>query len=110
MNLKDYYREIDAELGKIDTNFVYIVSLATPNGGREGVVSEVNRETAAKMIVEKRARRMSPEEVAQMQAEREESQRQKDLADLQDRVRMTRLAEEELAALKRSMQQTRKGK
>lgn len=110
MNLKDYYREIDAELAKIDTKFVHVISLVTPNGGREGIVSEVNRETAAKMIVEKRARRMSEEEVAQMQAGREEAQRQKDLADLQDRVRMTRLAEEELVALKRAMHQNRKGK
>ena len=110
MNLKDYYREIDVELAKIETNFVYVISLVTPNGGREGIVSEVNRETAAKMIVEQKARRMSPEEVAQMQAEREEAQRQKDLADLQDRVRMTRLAEEELVALKRAMHQNRKGK
>lgn len=110
MNLKDYYREIDAQLASIESNFVYIISLATPNGGREGVVSEVNRATAAMMIVEKKARLMTPEEVSQMRAEREQAQRQKDLADLQERVRMSRLAEEELAALKRAMQQTRKGK
>jgi len=109
MNLKDYYREIDAQLAAIPTNFVYVVSLPTPNGGREGVVSEVNRPTAAKLIVEKLARLLTPEEVEQMAAERAEKQRQKDVEALQERVRMTRLAEEELRALKRAMQPSWKG-
>ena len=60
MNLKDYYREIDAVLATIESSFVLVVSLPTPNGGRAGVVSEVNRATAAKMIVEKSARLMTP--------------------------------------------------
>jgi nicotinic acid mononucleotide adenylyltransferase len=110
MNLKDYYREIDAVLATIESNFVLVASLPTPNGGRAGVVSEVNRTTAAKMIVERSARLMTPEEVAALQTKQVEAQRQRDLADLQDRVRMTRLAEEELVALKKAMHQTRKGK
>ena len=110
MNLKDYYREIDATLATIESNFVLVVSLPTPNGGRAGVVSEVSRATAAKMIVEKSARLMTPEEVSELQAKQAEAQRQKDLSELQERVRMTRLAEEELVALKKAMQQPRKGK
>lgn len=110
MNLKDYYRQIDQQVAAIEGNFVLVVSLETPNGGRAGIVSEVNRATAAKMIVEQKARLMTPEEVTALKAAQEEEQKQKDLADLQDRMRMTRLAEEELLALKKAMQTTRKGK
>ena len=110
MTLKTYYGQIEIELAKIDSRFVHIVSKETPNGGREGVVSEVIRETAAKLIVENKARLLTAAEVAKLQAEQQQAQRQKDLAELQERVRMTRLAEEELAAMRRAIQPERKGK
>jgi hypothetical protein len=110
MNLKDYYREIEAQESAIDENFVLVASLPTPNGGRAGVVSEVNRATAAMLIVEGKARLLSDVEAIQLKADKESAQRQKDLAELQDRVRMTRLAEEQLQALKKSMQAPRKAK
>ena len=55
MDLKQYYRkmrEVEATLGSQD---VLVVSLETPDGGRAGVVSEVSKSTAAKLIVEGRA-------------------------------------------------------
>jgi DNA-binding transcriptional regulator YbjK len=110
MNLKDYYREIDAVLATIESSFVRVVSLQTPNGGRAGVVSEVNRATAAKMIVEQSARLMTPEELAELTARQIEEQKRKELAELQDRMRVTLLADAERFALRKAMQQTRKGK
>lgn len=109
MNLKDYYRAISAQEGAIEDEFVLIISLPTDNGGREGVVSEVNRRTAATMIVDKKARLATPDETKQLREERKEQQRQRDIAALQERVRMTRLAEDELRALKKALQQPRKG-
>ena len=109
MNLRDYYREIAEVQSKIAGTFALVVSLETPNGGREGVPTEVNRATAAKMIVEKKARLASPEELLQLRAAKAEEQRHKDIASLQERVRMTRLAEDELRALKKALHPTRKG-
>lgn len=110
MNLKDYYQEITAQEAEIEESFALVISLATPNGGRAGIASEVNRVIAAKLIVDKQARLASPEEVKKLRADRVEKQRLNDLASLQERVRMTRLAEDELRALKLAMQPSRKGK
>ncbi len=109
MNLKDYYREIAAQESAIEESFVLIISLQTPNGGRAGIPSEVNRATAAKLVVDKQARLATPEEVKKLRDERDEQQRQRDIAALQERVRMTRLAEDELRSLKKAMQSSRKG-
>lgn len=109
MNLKDYYRDIAAQDAAIEDEFVLVISLPTPNGGRAGIVSEVKRTTAAKLLVEQKARLATPEEGKQIREERLEAQRQQDIAALQERVRMTRLAEEELRALRRALQPTRKG-
>jgi hypothetical protein len=109
MNLKDYYREIAAQEAAIEESFVLIISLQTPNGGRAGIPSEVNRATAAKLVVDKQARLATPEEVKKLRDEREEQQRQRDIAALQERVRMTRLAEDELRSLKKALQPSRKG-
>jgi len=52
VDVKQYYRkkrEIESTL--IDP-FVLVVSLETPDGGRAGVISEVSREAAAKLLVE----------------------------------------------------------
>ena len=106
---KDYYREITAQEAAIEKPFVLVISLQTPNGGRAGIESELNRVTAAKMIVDKQVRLATPEEVKRLRDDREEKQRQKDLASLQERVRMTRLAEDELRALKKALHPSRKG-
>jgi len=81
MDLKVYYRrirEIEAELADND---VIIVSLETPDGGREGVYTEVPKHLAAKSIVEGRARLASEEEAARFRkATREASERTKEEA------------------------------
>ena len=110
MNLRDYYREITEQEAAIADPFVLVLSLETPNGGRAGIASEVNRPTAAKLIVDKQARLATPEEVKNLRDDREQKQRIKDLASLQERVRMTRLAEDELRALRSAMRPSGKGK
>ncbi len=62
MDLRSYYKKVqDAEL-TIKTKEVVIVSLATSEGGKEGVITEAPRTVAAKLIAEQRARLASPEE------------------------------------------------
>lgn len=73
MNLKDYYakvREVEESLGEGD---VLVCSLATPDGGRAGVLTMVSRRTAARLVVEGKARAASAEEHAAW--EKEESHR-----------------------------------
>ncbi len=62
MDLKDYYKRIrDMEAG-IEEAFPLIVSFSTTDGGKAGVIAEVNRYCAARSIVEGKARLATPEE------------------------------------------------
>ena len=90
MDLKSYYRLIREEAAKLGEGDQVVVSLATKDGGREGVVSEAPREIAAKLIVEQRARLASEEEreayFAKQAAEREEYERSVELQRVQVQV------------------------
>jgi hypothetical protein len=62
MDVRNYYRKVrDAEATLTGEEFV-MVSLATPEGGKEGVRTEAPRAIAAKLIAEGRARVASEEE------------------------------------------------
>ena len=62
MDLKQYFRRVRQVEASIVDTFPLVVSLETPDGGKPGLVSEISREQAAKMIVEGRARLASEEE------------------------------------------------
>jgi hypothetical protein len=62
MATKQFYQQVSEVRESIPGPQVVVVSLATPDGGRPGVLSEVRREIAAFMVVEHRARLASPEE------------------------------------------------
>lgn len=54
MDVRQYYRKLrEIESGIADA-YVRVTSLETSDGGKPGVVSEVSREQAAKLIVEGR--------------------------------------------------------
>lgn len=64
MDLKAYYRKLrDAEAG-IAEKYTVIVSRATEDGGREGVLTEVPRAVAARLIVQGAAELASPAQAA----------------------------------------------
>ena len=62
MDLKQYFRKIRQIEASLSEIFPLVVSLETPDGGKPGLVSEISRELAAKMIVEGRALLASEEE------------------------------------------------
>ncbi len=55
MNLKQYFSKIREIEATIATPFLLVSSLETSDGGKPGVVTEVPRDVAAKMIAEGRA-------------------------------------------------------
>jgi hypothetical protein len=62
MDLKQYFRKIRQIEATLSEIFPLVVSLETPDGGKPGLVSEISRELAAKLIVEGRAVLASEEE------------------------------------------------
>jgi len=55
MNLKAYYQKIREVERTFVEPFVVLVSNATPDGGRDGILIEVPSQLAAKMIADGRA-------------------------------------------------------
>ena len=63
MDLRTYYRKIREADSTLKGDDVVLVSLATSEGGREGVRTEAPRSVAAKLIAEDRARVATEAEV-----------------------------------------------
>jgi hypothetical protein len=62
MDLKQFYRKIRQVESEIVDQYPLVVSLATDDGGKSGILSEVPRYQAARMIVEGRVRLASEDE------------------------------------------------
>jgi hypothetical protein len=68
MDLRTYYRKIRDAEAQLTGEYMVVVSLATSEGGKEGVRTEVPRGVAAKLIAEIRARVATEEETAEFHA------------------------------------------
>jgi len=84
MDLRSYYRKVRDAESTLKGHDVVLVSLATAEGGKEGVRTEAPRSVAAKLIAEGRARVASEAEseefreglrTARLQFEQEEAAR-----------------------------------
>jgi hypothetical protein len=62
MDLRGYYRKIRTLEASLTEQHVVVCSQETPDGGKAGMFTEVPRETAAKLVVEGRARLATEEE------------------------------------------------
>jgi len=69
MDLRAYYQTIRKIEAEIREDSVVVVSLETPDGGRAGVLTEVPRSAAARLIVEQRVELASEEATARFRAE-----------------------------------------
>ena len=69
MDLLAYYEKIRKIEALIEAVFAVVTSRATPDGGRAGVMTEVPRAAAARLIAEEKADLANPEEAAQFRAE-----------------------------------------
>jgi hypothetical protein len=89
MDLKIYYQKIrQIEQGLKDPS-VLLVSKETPDGGKDGVRTEVSRRTAAKMVVEGTARIATADETAEFQKQKAEAKRRADQIAAASRMQFT---------------------
>lgn len=68
MDVRVYYQKIRKVEAEIPEPYVVVVSRETPDGGKPGVMTDVPRFLAAKLIVEDQAVLASPEETARFRA------------------------------------------
>jgi hypothetical protein len=100
MDLQIYYRKIRELEESFKEPSVVVVSQGTPDGGREGVFTEVPRRTAAKLIVEGTARLATSEEAADFQEKKAEAKRQADQVAAASRMQFTVVSPTELKKLR----------
>jgi len=105
MNLNKYYEEVKMIRRGLSEPFVYLTSLATANGGKQGMVAEVATDLAARMIADGTARESSPEEILAYQQENEALRAAAQEEDLRSRLRITLVNDPEFQLLseKRSL-------
>ncbi len=68
MDLRSYYKKVREAEASLKGTDVVLVSLATTEGGKEGVRTEAPRGVAAKLIAEQRARVATDEEAEEFRA------------------------------------------
>jgi hypothetical protein len=71
MDLRAYYDKIRMIETLIDAVFAVVTSRATPDGGRAGVMTELPKAAAARLIADGKADLANPEEAAQFRSQAE---------------------------------------
>jgi len=89
MNLKSYYQALRELEQSLTEPFAVLASQTTPDGGKEGLLTEVPKELAAKMIVDGRARLASADAVREFQEKKAEAKKTADTEAAANRMQMT---------------------
>jgi ribosomal protein L9 len=89
MNLRTYYQKVkDIEQTLVEP-FVVLESQETPDGGRKGVLTEVPKPLAARMIADGRAHPASEEAAKEFQEKNTQAKRQSDQEAAANRMQVT---------------------
>lgn len=97
MDLKQYFRKMREIESTIPEPFVLLVSLDTPDGGKAGMITEVSRLSAAKMIIEGRAVLANERERETFRAQQAAERKAAEKAEMAKRLQVAILTESDLA-------------
>ncbi len=89
MNLRGYYQKLREVERSLIAPFIVLASQETPDGGREGTLTEAPRLVAAKMILEGRALVATEEQVRAFQEAKVEAKRAADQEAALSRMQVT---------------------
>ena len=101
MDLRQFYQKMRKVEQGIAEPHVIVVSLDTPDGGKSGVMTEVQRELAAKLMVEQRVRLATPAESEAFYKSVREGCREREREIAASRLRVNVLSDDELASLRK---------
>jgi hypothetical protein len=76
MDVRVYYRKIREQELELPADTVVVVSVETPDGGKEGIKTEVSRRNAAVLLVEGRAKLANQEEAEQFRQDAQSAKAQ----------------------------------
>jgi len=100
MDLTAYYQKIRSTAASIKDEYPVVVSAVTPDGGKAGVLTEVTRAVAAKMIVDGEANLAASAAAAAFRAAQVAAKAAADQAAAASRVQVSILTPAELNKLK----------
>jgi glycine/serine hydroxymethyltransferase len=89
VDLRQYFRKIREVEATINTLHIFVTSLETADGGKAGIVTEVTRAIAAKMIAEGRAVLATETEKQRFLVDQENERLAAERADAARRVQVT---------------------
>ncbi len=101
MNLRSYYQKMREVEASFTHPFVVLVSHATSDGGKEGLLTEVPKELAAKMIADGRAHAASDDAAREFHEKKAEAKRAADSEAAANRMQVTLVPTAELMKAKR---------
>ena len=99
MDLQLYYQKIRTMAASIEDAFPVVVSAETPDGGKNGVLTEVSPRLAAKMVVEGTARLATAAEAKAFRKSQAEAKRLADQEAAASKVQLAVLSTDELNRL-----------
>jgi len=100
MDLRLFYQKLRKVEQEIAEPYVVVVSNETPDGGRAGQKSEVSRSTAAKLVVEGKARLASPQEGAEFRSVIEQARQEAEQQALAQKIQVNVVSEADFRMVK----------
>ena len=97
-----YYQKVRAQEATIKEEFPVVTSLATPEGGREGLQTETRRAVAARMIVNGEARLANEKEKQAFRAAQADTKRAADERLAMSQLQLSVVSTADLEKLKSS--------
>lgn len=95
MDLRQYFRKIEELERTLTEAYLVVVSLETSDGGKPGLLSEVSRSNAAKLIVEGRAALATDEQKESYFAARSAAREAAERAEMAKRLQLAVIPESE---------------
>lgn len=105
MNLKSYFQKIHEYEASIVEPFVVMISQETSDGGKEGLLTEVSKAVAAKMIVNGQGRLASEEATREFQERKAQAKRDADTEATANRMQVTLVPTADLMKTRRPVKE-----
>ena len=102
MDIRAYFEKLRKVERSITSEEVVVISLATSDGGRDGVAAEVSRPCAARLITEGRARLATEDEISDFRSATEQAIHKAEQLRLAQRVQVAVISDQDLRSLKTS--------
>jgi len=96
MDVRQYFRKLRETEASIYENYPLVMSLETEDGGKAGLITEVHRHVAAKMIVEGRAVLANEDEKSRYREQQISAQKAAEKEQLSKRLQVAIVTESEL--------------